>query len=145
MVSPEDLAPLMAAFGKAYTRKIFAEMGRAGTTPARGRLLATLQCHGSCKMSEISGHLGVTPRSVTKLVDGLEAEGLVVRESHPIDRRASMIRLTPAGILVSKESMHANHALVTELFERLTAADRQHLARILQKLIDVLNEQAESE
>jgi DNA-binding MarR family transcriptional regulator len=115
MVSPQDLAPLMAAFGKAYTRKIFAEMGRAGTTPARGRLLATLQFHGSCKMSEI------------------------------IDRRASMIRLTPAGILVSKESMHANHAMVTELFERLTAADRQHLSRILKKLIDVLDEEAKSE
>ena len=69
----------MAEFGKAYTRKLFAEMGRAGTTPARARLLMVLQCRGSCKMSEIGTHLDVTPRNVTKLVYGLEAEGLVVR------------------------------------------------------------------
>lgn len=135
MVEPEDLAPLMAEFGKAYTRKIYEEMGRAGTTPARARLLMTLQCQGSSKMSDLSGHLSVTPRNVTKLVDGLEAEGLVVREPHPHDRRATLIRITPAGMLVCKESAMANHAAVTALYEHLTPADRQQLARLLKKLI----------
>ena len=100
----------------------------------------TLQCHGSCKMSDISGYLSVTPRSVTKLVDGLENEGLVVREPHPHDRRAHMIRLTPDGILVCKESMLANHTAVTDLFEKIDPAERQHLARILRKLIDALSD-----
>jgi DNA-binding MarR family transcriptional regulator len=141
MVEPQDLAPLMAEFGRGYTRKIFSEMARAGTTPARARLLMTLQCHGSCKMTDIGGYLEVTPRSVTKLVDGLEQEGLVVREPYPNDRRATMIRLTPQGMMVCKESAMANHAAVTALYEHLTAADRQHLARILNKLIETLNAQ----
>jgi DNA-binding MarR family transcriptional regulator len=140
MVNPEDLAPLMAEFGKAYTRKIFAEMGRAGTTPARARLLMTLQCQGSCKMTDLSGYLSVTPRSVTKLVDGLEGEGLLVREPHPHDRRATIIRLTPEGMLVCKESALANHAAVTAIYEQLSAADRQHLARILKKLTEAIAE-----
>ncbi|WP_010586243.1 MarR family winged helix-turn-helix transcriptional regulator [Schlesneria paludicola] len=138
MVTPQELAPLMAEFGKAFTRKIFSEMGRAGTTPARAKLLMTLQCHGGCKMTDISSHLEVTPRSVTKLVDGLENEGLVIREPHPHDRRATIIRLTPEGVLVSKESMLANNATVTELFEQLPPVDRQHMARILRKLIEKL-------
>jgi DNA-binding MarR family transcriptional regulator len=141
MVTPHELAPLMAEFGKAFTRKIYSEMGRAGTTPARARLMMTLQCHGSCKMSDISSHLGVTPRSVTKLVDGLESEGLVVRESHPHDRRAHLIRLTPEGILVCKESMLVNNTAVTDLFEKLEAAERQQLAKILRKLITALSDQ----
>jgi DNA-binding MarR family transcriptional regulator len=145
MVTPQDLAPLMAEFGKAYTRKIISEMGRAGTTPARARLLMTLQCHGSCKMSEIGGHLQVTPRSVTKLVDGLETEGLVVRESHPHDRRVTIIRLTPQGMLVCKESILANHTAVTTLYDHLSSADRQHLARILHQLIAALNDAAKVE
>lgn len=139
MVGPQELAPLMAEFGRAYTRKIFSEMSRAGTTPARARLLMTLQCHGSCKMSDIGGYLEVTPRNVTKLVDGLEVEGLVVREPHPHDRRATLIRLTAQGMLVCKESAMANHTAVTELYEHLSPADRQHLARILNKLIGALN------
>lgn len=132
----------MAEFGKAYTRKLFAEMGRAGTTPARARLLMVLQCRGSCKMSEIGTQLDVTPRNITKLVDGLEAEGLVVREPHPDDRRATLIRLTSAGLLVCKESVLANHAAVASLFEQISAVDRRHLARILRQLIDILHAEA---
>lgn len=139
MVKPEDLAPLMAEFGKAYTRKIYAEMSRAGTTPARARLLLTLQCQGSCKMADLSGYLSVTPRSVTKLVDGLEGEGLLVREPHPHDRRVTMIRLTPEGLLVCKESALANHVAVNAIYEALSAPDRQHLARILKKLTEAIH------
>jgi DNA-binding MarR family transcriptional regulator len=145
MTAPEELGPLMAEFGKAYTRKLFAEMGRAGTTPARARLLMVLQCRGSCKMSEIGTQLDVTPRNVTKLVDGLEAEGLVVREQHPEDRRATLIRLTAPGMLVCKESALANHAAVASLFEQLAAVDRKHLARILRQLIDILHAEAPAE
>jgi DNA-binding MarR family transcriptional regulator len=138
MITSEELARLVAEFGKAYARRIWSEMERAGTTPARARLLMELQCRGGCKMSEASARLGVTPRSVTKLVDGLEAEGLVKRESHPNDRRATILRLTERGGLVCKESMLANHAAVAGLYEQLGPADRQHLARILRKLLDAL-------
>jgi DNA-binding MarR family transcriptional regulator len=141
MISPQELAALVAEFGKAYTRKIFTEMGRAGTTPARARLLMTLQCHGASKMADLSAHLDVTPRSVTKLVDGLEAEGLLVREAHPDDRRITMIRITPNGMHVCKESALANHAAVAALYEKLPESDRKQLARILKKMIDLLHEQ----
>ena len=138
MIKPEQLAALVAEFGKAYSRKICSEMERAGTTPARARLLMALQCRGTCKMSEIGVHLEVTPRSVTKLVDSLEGEGLVEREQHPSDRRATLIRLTAKGMMVCKESSLANHAAVAKLYEQLPAGDRQHLARILGKLIESL-------
>jgi len=141
MTAPEELAPLMAEFGKAYTRRICVEMGRAGTTPARARLLMTLQCHGSCKMSEIGAELDVTPRSVTKLVDSLEGEGLVLREPHPTDRRATLIKLTPRGMMVCKESALANHDAIARLYETLSAVDRNHLSRILGKLLEALNQE----
>jgi len=139
MASPEELAPLMAEFGKAYTKRLFTDIAKAGTTPARARLLMNLQCQGSCKMSQIGGALDVTPRSVTKLVDSLEAEGLVTREPHPTDRRATLIKLTPKGMLVCKESAMANHEAIARVYETLTEADRRHLARILGKLVETLN------
>lgn len=138
MADPQELARLMAEFGKTYTRRIFAEMGRAGTTPARARLLMALQCPTGAKMSEVGARLGVTPRNVTKLVDGLEAEGLLKREPHPYDRRATLLRLTDKGRLVSRESMGANCSTAAKLYEQLSPAERQHLARILRKLLDAL-------
>jgi len=138
MIAPEELAALVAEFGKAYTRRIWSEMERAGTTPARARLLMALQCRGSCKMSEIGAQLEVTPRSVTKLVDSLESEGLVERGRHPHDRRATLIQLTAQGMVVCKESALANHAAVAKLYKQLSASDRRHLSRILRKLLDSL-------
>ena len=138
MTDSQELGRLFATFGRAYRARIMAEMGEGGTTPARARLLMVLQCRGSCKMSEVGRDLGVTPRNVTKLVDGLESEGLVVREPHPRDRRATLLHLTPRGAAVGKECMAANHAAAAQLFEQLTPADRQHLARILRKLLEAL-------
>jgi DNA-binding MarR family transcriptional regulator len=139
MKDSQELGRLFATFGKAYRARIVAEVGEGGTTPARARLLMVLQCRGSCKMSEVGRELGVTPRNVTKLVDGLESEGLVVRKPHPQDRRATLLHITARGAAVGKECMAANHAAAAQLFEQLTQTDRQHLARILRKLVEALH------
>lgn len=60
------------------------------------KLLRALE-PGSLAMRELSDALGITPRTVTDLVDNLERRGLVVRGPHPSDRRVSLIALTPAG------------------------------------------------
>jgi DNA-binding MarR family transcriptional regulator len=138
MADAQELARLAAEFGKAYARWVLCEVSQAGTTPARARLLMALQCRGRCKMSELGAALDVTARNVTKLVDGLEAEGLVAREPHPSDRRVTLLRLTEKGLLVAKESMLASHEAAGRLYEQLPAADRQHLARILGNLLEAL-------
>jgi DNA-binding MarR family transcriptional regulator len=138
MANSQELAQLIGEFGKAYTRRIWSEMERAGTTPARARLLAALHCQGNCQMSALGAFLDVTPRNVTKLVDGLEAEGLVARKPHPSDRRAILISLTERGKMVGKESALADHAAAAWLYEQLNPGERQHLARILRKLLATL-------
>lgn len=49
------------------------------------------------KMSEISGDLKVSNGNITGIVDRLAAEGLVIREAMPGDRRAARVRLTGKG------------------------------------------------
>jgi DNA-binding MarR family transcriptional regulator len=48
-------------------------------------------------MREISEILHISPRTVTDMIDSLEARGLVARCPHPSDRRVTLLRLTPAG------------------------------------------------
>lgn len=59
----------------------------------------------------------VTSGTMTNRVDRLESRGLAVRENHPEDRRAVLVRLTPAG----------NHAVDAALSD-LLAAEEQILA-----------------
>jgi DNA-binding MarR family transcriptional regulator len=64
---------------------------------ARGRVLWSLRESGPVVMRALSEALGVSPRTVTGLVDSLEADGWVTRSPHPNDRRATIISLTPAS------------------------------------------------
>ncbi len=48
-------------------------------------------------MREVSEILHVSPRTVTDMIDSLEARGLVARGPHPADRRVTLLRLTPDG------------------------------------------------
>lgn len=139
MADPQQLAALVAEFGKAYTRFIQAVMAcETSTTPARGRLLAALQAGGACKMNALSSCLGVTPRNITKLADALEAEGLVARAAHPDDRRATLLHLTESGVHAAKEAMLAHSQAAASLYEGLSEDDREHFRRVLENLLDQL-------
>src|SRR5260370_12534474 len=50
---------------------------------ARGRLLWSLQESGPVVMRALSQALGISPRTVTGLVDALAADGWVTRSPHP--------------------------------------------------------------
>lgn len=143
MASPEDVAELVARFGKTYSEWMHAQLQEAGTTPARARLLAALKCGGQSRMSDLSDRLDVTPRNITKLVDGLESEGLVARQPHPDDRRATVVSLTANGEVVTKESMLRNEATLA-LFRGLSDRDRADFVRVLQRLLDALAEHSEA-
>jgi DNA-binding MarR family transcriptional regulator len=69
-----------------------------GTTLPRFDYLAQLSRHPQgLRMSALSSHLMVTGANVTGLTDQLVGEGWVERLNDPSDRRALIVRITPAG------------------------------------------------
>ena len=68
-----------------------------GLTTARVHLLRVLGEAGPSTQRSLAGALGVSPRNITGLVDGLVASGHVSREPHPSDRRATLVTPTPLG------------------------------------------------
>jgi DNA-binding MarR family transcriptional regulator len=103
-------------------------------SPSQARALRTLTHHGSIRLSELSDHLRIAPRSTTEVVDGLEAKGLVERGRDPQDRRATLVAPTERGIEVVRAIRAAQGTESARLFDRLSATDRDQLARILSKL-----------
>ena len=104
---------------------------------SRLRLLNTLHCEGPQKMADLADALGVTPRSVTALVDGLEQDGMVRRASHPTDRRISLIELTDLAPNAA-ELFAAHQASVAGLCSVLTATEQQEYLRLTRMLEDRL-------
>lgn len=70
-----------------------------GITFARYEVLRLISFSraGRLPLSKIGERLMVHPTSVTNAIDRLEAQGLVVREPDPSDRRRTFASLTPEG------------------------------------------------
>ncbi len=90
------LAELFAV-GPLLAQQQAAGLDRRHLTQPRVRLLFALERSGPVIMHKLSCELGITPRAVTALVDGLEASGLIERAAHPHDRRATVVALTRRG------------------------------------------------
>jgi len=105
-------------------------------TPAHLRALRVLKRHGSMRLSELSEHLRIAPRSTTEVADALESRGLIERRPDPRDRRATLVEVTAHGAEVLDAIRAARGTEAERVFGRLSQTDRAHLARILRKLRD---------
>jgi len=103
-------------------------------TPAHLRALRTLRRHGTMRLSELSDHLHIAPRSTTEVVDALEARDLVRRRADPGDRRATLVEVTEPGTSILDAIRAVRGTEAERIFGRLSAADRAELARILGQL-----------
>jgi DNA-binding MarR family transcriptional regulator len=105
-------------------------------TPAHLRALRTLARHGTMRLSELSDHLRIAPRTATEVVDALQARDLVRRRADPADRRAILVEVTERGAGTLDEIRATRGTEAGRVFGRLSPADRAELARILSKLRD---------
>jgi DNA-binding MarR family transcriptional regulator len=106
---------------------------------ARGRVLWALRDSGPVLMRALSDALGVSPRTVTGLVDSLEADGWVTRSPHPADRRATIISLTPASEATLLRLTESYAALAHDLLGDISQADLQRCLTVIGQLEDRLD------
>lgn len=103
-----------------------------GSSLPRFDLLAQLhRAPKGLRMGELSERILTTGGNVTWLVTALAREGLVQRRTDSEDRRAAVVRLTPAGRRHFLAMASAHEALVTELLGGLSPAERRTLHSLL--------------
>ncbi len=137
MGEPEDEETLAEAFWAVSRRlrhRSHESVSPLGVTPAQARAIGVLRRHGSLRISTLSEHLRIAPRSGTEVVDALQERGLVQRSPDPDDRRATLVTLSPAGEEVAEAVRRARAAEADQFFDRLSTEDRSQLARIISLL-----------
>jgi len=108
---------------------------RFATTLPRFDLMAQLERNPEgLRMGELSRRLMVTGGNVTGITTALVAEGLVERRAIPGDRRAQLVRLTPAGKRAFDAMAEEHERWVKDMVGGLTPADRERLRALLGKL-----------
>ena len=97
------------------------------------------------KVSEISKRLHVTSPTVTQLIKGLEANGLIERNIDPEDRRSVGIKLTEKGEMITQQAAAAFEESVNGLIEYLGEEQSNQFAELLMKAFRYYEEKAISD
>jgi DNA-binding MarR family transcriptional regulator len=103
------------------------------TLPQFDLLAALHDAPEGMTMTQLSQRMMVSNGNVTGVVERLERDGDVQRESKPGDRRSSVIRLTAAGrskfIVMARE----HHGWVADMLADLTAEEVRQLSDLLSR------------
>jgi DNA-binding MarR family transcriptional regulator len=71
----------------------------------------------------------VRPPSITRVVDGLENAGVVVRKDNPADGRQVLVEITEEGIARMESYVEAREAWLAQQLVGLSVKDREILHR----------------
>jgi DNA-binding MarR family transcriptional regulator len=122
----------------AITRELEARlMGAHGLTLSDYDVLVQLARAPEHKLRniELAKAVVLTRSGVTRLVDGLERDGLVRRASCPSDKRGSFVALTDVGVARLREAAATHLDAIRELFlERLGTDGREQMDSLLGRL-----------
>lgn len=100
-------------------------------------LMLTQADGGAMRPSELADGIGLSRSATTRLVDRLERDGLVKRETCPTDRRGSFVSLTVRGEeLFTRAGRVHLRGIDQHVGSHLTAQEMADLRRILAKLAD---------
>lgn len=107
-------------------------------TLGQARTLFRLERMGAVRGTDLADGMGVEPMTVVRLVDGLEARGLVERRPDPDDRRAKRIVLTPSAREVLERFRMLAAELLAGASAGLSPAETERLLEALELIRDNL-------
>ena len=110
-------------------RRVRQEDDRTGVTPGRLSALSVLVFGGPMRLTDLARIEQVKPPTMTRIVAGLEAQGLVRRHAVAEDARAVRLEATPRGTKVMHEGRRRRVERLSRSLETLSARDLQVLAR----------------
>jgi len=101
-------------------RFLATNLDRLDITEIEAHLLARLDGRGPATVADLQRAFGMRPSTLTNALDRLERRGLLLRETHPEDRRTFRLALTPAGHDAARAVIELVDTLEAALSERVT-------------------------
>jgi DNA-binding MarR family transcriptional regulator len=140
----EELALAESLFGMIQVLRVVsadAAQRCALGSPERARLLWGLK-EGAARAGQLAHRAKISPSTITEVVEGLQADGLVRREPDPNDRRGVRVALTPEGRRFLGRFEHACAIGLADVMSGLTAAQRQRVRAAFNDLREVIGNES---
>ena len=94
---------------------------------------------GTAGVTDLARAAEVNPGAMTRLLDKLEARGLISRVADPDDRRAINIHLTDAGLVIWQDINQCGMRVRERAMHGMSEADREQLTQLLTRVRDNLS------
>jgi DNA-binding MarR family transcriptional regulator/uncharacterized glyoxalase superfamily protein PhnB len=108
-------------------------------------LLTTLQRRGPMSAVQLAREEKLQPQSLTRLLAAMTREGLIVRETDPVDRRAHVIGITREGRGVVARDMASRRAWLDQAMDMaLTPQEREQLTGAAALMLQVAGQEPEA-
>jgi DNA-binding MarR family transcriptional regulator len=145
-VDEEECAALLMDVVPLVMRSIRAEMRRhrADLSVPQFRTLAFLRKHEGASLSQVADHLGLMLPSVSKMVDGLVARGLLTRKDSSADRRYVALALTARGRSALASARKATQLHLAQILRALPQDERPSVVRAMEALRPVFAAEREA-
>jgi DNA-binding MarR family transcriptional regulator len=102
-------------------------------------ILMRLYCQEGVPQSQLVEALGVEPPTVTRMLQRMEAAGLVERRPDPADARVSLVYLTEQGRQTELPVLRSWEQLEARFVAGLTDTEKALLRRLLMQVLNNLN------
>jgi DNA-binding MarR family transcriptional regulator len=106
----------------------------SGLGPARLSALSVLVYGGPCTLGELADAEQVTAPTMTRIVQGLEVDGLAERKASPDDARSYIVRATRKGEQALARAREARLDRIEQLLSPAGSNDVHLLAEALDRL-----------
>jgi DNA-binding MarR family transcriptional regulator len=91
---------------------------------------------GSCGVTDLGDHLGVTSAAASQMLERLVQQELILRKEDPKDRRVKQIVLTDKGQRILEEGIRARQDWMDDLAQTLSDSEKETIRVALNILID---------
>ncbi|MDJ0893559.1 MAG: MarR family transcriptional regulator [Alphaproteobacteria bacterium] len=125
------------AFRRAYQRVVaaFAEVVRdPSLTPQQFAALLKLHETGGLSQNHLGRLTAMDPATIQGVIRRLEKRRLIVRDSDPMDRRRSVLRLSPEGRAYIEQLLPSCSVINEKALAPLSADERRQLLTLLRRL-----------
>jgi DNA-binding MarR family transcriptional regulator len=118
---------------RAITTELDRRFASHGVTTQQAAVLLNA-CGGEASPSQLMDAVGTDTAGMTKLLDRLEAKGLVGRRSNPGDRRSVLIEPTARGLALAPQLTPVFSEVARQAFEGFSDHEAAKLTFLLRRI-----------
>lgn len=132
---------LLAGAGKLVLRRWTEIQSQLDLTSSQHKLLLALDETGPLGQQRLAELVGIDRRNAVPIIEASVAQGLLIRQVDPADRRRRVLELTSHGRQVAERLRRLSTDIENDLLTPLTPAERIELRNALQALLGVTDNQ----